>query len=102
MPAQEIILDTTRHCIETASKKAYEQAIRRVFKEKFSDPGKACIEREIEALKYFLEHADFFDLRAQYSRMGSSSNRSVLIIPKGFEQMYVRCDASVIYPKWRL
>ena len=95
----EIIIDTSGHCIETASKKEYERLIQQYFK---SDPAeKSILEQQIEALAYFLEYADFPGLRNQYHAMGPSGKTSVLVIPQTLKHMHILLDRKTVYPAWK-
>lgn len=59
----QIKLDLSKHCIETAIKKLYNQSISTYFKNKYSD---IHLERQIENLKEALETFDFGRLRKEY------------------------------------
>ena len=95
----EIILDLTRHCIETASKKKYERLIRQYFKTDKKE--KSTIENQIRALKYFLENADFSELRNLCSNFDSIEKKVVLIVLQPFEKMHVRFNNKTLYPTWK-
>jgi hypothetical protein len=97
----EMILDTSRHCIETASKKEYERLIRQYFKSGPLEKEKILMEQEIDALAYFLKHADFPDLRTQYHAMGHSKTTSVLVIPRNLKDMHIRLDQDIVHPAWK-
>lgn len=96
----DIIIDISRHCIETASKKKYNSLINQYFKAETTDIEKCIIEKQIIALVYFLENADFSDLRNRYSKTGSLSTISVLIIPENLENMHIKFDTAMFYPVW--
>ncbi|MCP3941492.1 MAG: hypothetical protein GY710_08430 [Desulfobacteraceae bacterium] len=96
----EIIINISRHCIETASKKKYNSLISQYFNADTTDIEKSIIEKQIMALVYFLENADFSDLRNRYSKAGSLSTISVIIIPENLENMHIKFDTSVFYPVW--
>jgi hypothetical protein len=97
----EIILDMSRQCIETASKNIYNRIISQYFNSDTTDIEKNIIEKQITALTYFLENADFSDLRNLYSEAGSLSTISVLIIPENLTNMHVKVDDTVFYPVWK-
>lgn len=96
----KIRLDLSRHCIETASKKKYEQMIIQYFKTPGGDGEKSATEHHISALKYFLEKADFSKLRALCSKI-DSNREAVLIVPQNFEGMHICINQTILYPKWK-
>ncbi|MCK5696127.1 MAG: hypothetical protein KAH62_05960 [Desulfobacula sp.] len=95
----EIFLDLTRYCIETASKKKYERLIRQYFKTNKKE--KNNLENQICALKYFLEKADFSELRNRFSNSNSVKKRAVLIVAQPFKKMYIRFNNATFYPTWK-
>jgi len=97
----EIILDTSLHCIETASKKEYERLIRQYFKTGPLEKEKILMEQRIEALAYLLEHADFPGLRNQYHALGHSETASILVIPQNLRDMHIRLDQDMVHPAWK-
>lgn len=97
----EILLDLSRYCIETASKKKYERLIRQYFKIKAFDKQKTTTEKQISALKYFLENADFSELRNHFSGSGSVKKKAFLIVSQHFENMHIRFDNIPLYPTWK-
>ena len=88
----EIYLDINRLCIETAAQKKYEGLIRQYFKGKALDKKKVALEKQINALQYFLEKADFSKLRNFCSNVGSVKTMAVLIVPEKVEDMHVRLN----------
>ncbi|WP_299983053.1 hypothetical protein [Desulfobacula sp.] len=80
----EIILNLTRHCIETASKRKYEHLIRQWFKLADTDKKRIPIEQQITALKYFLEKAEFSDLRNRCNKINPAEKKAVLIVSQHF------------------
>jgi hypothetical protein len=97
----EILLDLNRHCIETASKKKYEHLIRQYLKASYAGKEKSTIENQIDALKYFLEKADFPGLRNHGLNSCSDSKKAVLIVPQHFKNMYIRFNKKSLYPVWK-
>jgi len=98
----EIQIDTRHHCIETGSKKEYEQLISRYLHTGLCKKEKILLEQQIEALAYFLSNADFSDLRNRYHALGSSNKEmSVLVIPKALGAIYIRIDQKIMYPVWK-
>ncbi|CCK79871.1 hypothetical protein [Desulfobacula toluolica] len=100
----EIPLNLTHHCIETASKREYERMVRQCFKISDTDNERMPLEKKISALIYFLEKADFSDLRNQCNKIYSDKKdekTADLIIPKNFKDMYVGIDKKTLYPIWK-
>jgi len=97
----DISLDLRQLCIETASQKKYEHLIRQYFKTKPFDPKKIILERQISALKYFLEKTDFQDLRNRFNRSSPIEKKAILIIPQPLEKMYVWFNKTIFYPVWK-
>ena len=97
----EMILDTSRHCIETASKKEYERLIQQYFKACSSEKENILMEQRIEALAYLLKHADFPGLRNQYHAMGHSGTPSILVVPRTLKDMHLCLDQDLVYPVWK-
>lgn len=97
----EIILDLTRHCIETASKKKYEHLIRQYFKTTAIQKEKFILENQISALKYFLEKADFPELRNHCNNSDLIEKKAVLIVSQPFEKMHICFNNTILYPTWK-
>ncbi|OQY00806.1 MAG: hypothetical protein B6I26_05875 [Desulfobacteraceae bacterium 4572_130] len=100
----EIILNLSSHCIETASKKKFEHLIRQYFKKNITEKEKIIIEKQIAALKYFLEKADFSKLRnycADCGASGSIKTKAVLIITQHFKNMHIRFNNAILYRFWK-
>ena len=96
----KIILNLSRNCIETASKKEYERLIKHYFKSSEADQKEKFIEPRINALNYFLENADFPELRHQCQKIGLKGE-VILIVPQRFCDMHVRFNKTMLYPKWK-
>lgn len=97
----EIIIDTSRHCIETGSKNKYEHLLRQYLKSGCSEKEKQILEHNIQALVYFLEHADFSDLRNQYQTRFPDQTSSILVFPENLEHMHIQVKDTVLYPVWK-
>jgi len=61
---------------------------------------KKVIEHQISVVKYFLENADFSDLRYRCSKL-DSDKEVLLIIPHQFKDMHIRFNETTLYPKWK-
>jgi len=72
----KIILDLSKHCIETEIKRFYNQSVSKYFK---PNPDKAGLEREIEILREVLETFDFKRLRNTYPPFGGHHNDYVVL-----------------------
>ena len=96
----EIILSLKKHCIETAAKKSYEQLIQSYFKNKGDDPS--VLEARIDALKFFIERADFARLRTDYPELSGNVQLPItLSIPEEFESMEIVMKDKRIQPEWK-
>lgn len=97
----EIPLNLTHNCIQTASKREYERLIRQCFKIFDADNESITLENKISALIFFLENADFSDLRNRFNKIDSDEKKADLIISQDFKDMYVRIDKTTLYPIWK-
>jgi hypothetical protein len=85
----EILLDLSRHCIETQAKKVYEQELGRYFKA--GPENRPLLEQRIELLKNFLEGVDFGDLRARHPALsGNNPEAAVLLGDSGSSGFLVK------------
>lgn len=94
----KIILNISRHCIETAAKAKYEQLIRSYLKRGTPEKEKRFIENQIDALKFFLEHTDFNELRYRCSLEGPNQEAE-LTVGRALENMVVRIKGKAVYRK---
>jgi hypothetical protein len=69
-------LDLRHHCIETAIRKRYEQALKTYFKTK---TGRAQLEEDIALLLQALETLDFAALRSRSRHLAGSSEKHILL-----------------------
>ncbi len=92
----EIYLDISRLCIETAAQKKYEGLIRQYFKAKVLGKEKVTFEKQINALKYFLEKADFSALRNSCKNTASVETMAILVVPRRLEDMHVRLNNRIL------
>jgi hypothetical protein len=58
----KILLDLSKHCIETEAKRVYEASLTEYFKA--PDSKQPELEEKIEGLRNFLEYSDFNHLRS--------------------------------------
>mmetsp|Transcript_4917 Transcript_4917/g.2744 ORF Transcript_4917/g.2744 Transcript_4917/m.2744 type:complete len:103 (+) Transcript_4917:8612-8920(+) len=97
----EIILTLKQHCIKTAAKRRYEQLINKCFSNKCSDHEKMLIEPEIEALRFFLDNADFVRLRGIYPELSGFNELPItLLIPDNQHEMKIIYNGKIIKPEW--
>jgi hypothetical protein len=75
----EIPVTIDKHCIETEAGRLYEKLMGRYFRKTVSDREKWIVERQIEALLFFLEHADFGSLRHQHSELNGTMKTQVVL-----------------------
>ncbi|MBF0226274.1 MAG: hypothetical protein HQK76_12535 [Desulfobacterales bacterium] len=101
----QINLSLKQHCIQTSIKKVYEKLLTGYFK-KFNVKELIIdidsIETRIEALKFFLENADFGYLRSNYPELnGNKIVDAVLYVPDNKRDMKILLKDLVIEPKWK-
>lgn len=73
----KISLDVSSHCVQSAAKSLHEALVRALFK---AGAGEAeTLEEKIEALKLFLETADFPALRSSHSALAGGSAQTVIL-----------------------
>jgi len=98
----EIELNLNHHCIETGAKKKYEQLIKHYFSQRCSSAHKLLIERQIEALRFFLEHADFPTLRNLYPKLdGTHKLYVVLKISNNIRDIWIIINDKIVQPEWK-
>ena len=73
----KIPLDVSSLCVQSAAKTAYETSIMTAFKAR--DEDIFDIEEKIEALKLFLESADFLALRSAHPALAGGSALKALL-----------------------
>ena len=95
----KIILNLSRYCIETASRKKHDRLVSEYFKANGEDQKK-IIEHQIGALKYFLENADFSELRYHCNRL-DADKEITLIVPLQFKEMHICFNDTIVSPKWK-
>ncbi len=98
----KIVLDLKKHCIQTEIKKQYERCIRDYFSKHHAPEDESVLDIKIEALKFFLEHADFPRLRGQYPELNGSHEITVLLdIADDFYNIKIMTDDHEIHPEWQ-
>ncbi len=98
----EIFLKLKNYCIKTSAKKKHEKLLGRYLNSKYSYQEKLVIEVQIEALRFFLENADFQVLRSVYTELSGCKESSVTIrIPENKQNMEIVCNGRIIKTKWK-
>jgi len=93
----EIPITIEKHCIETEARRLYEKFLGRYFGKSVSDPEKAVLECQIEAILFFLENADFRELRHRHVELdGTSRNQVVLDINTQEKSIRIHCQGKDI------
>ncbi|KPA18573.1 hypothetical protein MHK_001204 [Candidatus Magnetomorum sp. HK-1] len=99
-----IQLTLKRYCIQTAAKKKYERSISLYFKQKSpSDhPKRIHFEKEIENLKFFLENADFGQIRSNYVELnGKKKIDAILIISDQPDKWQLNFCNQLVFVLWK-
>jgi hypothetical protein len=98
LEAMDIEFQMTSLCIQTEARKRYERLMSEYFKQAGPGGDLSDLEERIEALLYFLEHADFGYLRSTYPFLNGNreSANVVLHIPDNLKKMKLICDKEVI------
>lgn len=87
---QELEIALNGYCIETGSKRTYERLLGRYFRSSISRQDRSILEKQIEGITFFLNHADFKCLRSQYPELnGARAMRVILKIPKKMHDMVI-------------
>ncbi len=99
----EIAIKLAKHCIKTGAKRKYDKLISRYFNDiSLSNQEKMLIEGQIAALKFFLENANFNQLRGVYPELSGLDELSIrLVIPENNREIEIAYDDRIIKPEWR-
>ena len=96
----ELKLDLRKSCIETNAKRTYESLLRKYFRMPNTDQQRRLLERQIEGLKFFLEHVDFRYMRANYAQLnGQSPTVVTLKIAPGLHDIEIDSSDGCIRPR---
>ena len=87
-------LNLSKHCIETAIRKAYNQALSAYFK---PDSKKQYLEEVIELTQHALERFDFAKLRSEYKGLAGHTQHDVFLF-KNNENYTILSNNRVIEP----
>ncbi|MBF0233734.1 MAG: hypothetical protein HQK65_11955 [Desulfamplus sp.] len=98
----DLVLDLKKYCIETKAKKKYEQLVRSYFCDKGSDTEIADMEARILALKYFLEHADFSQIRSAAPELGGHCELPIALrVLDDYRELTIVIGDRIIQPQWK-
>jgi len=89
-----IQLDLSKHCIETALKKAYNQALSTYFNKK---TDKKYTEQVISLTQFALEHFDFPKLRSKYRDLAGETQHQAILF-KDNDKYAISLDGLIIDP----
>ncbi|MBT3310578.1 MAG: hypothetical protein HN737_12960 [Desulfobacterales bacterium] len=99
----KIEIKLKHHCIKTGAEKKYNKLIKQYFISTLSELKKVDIEAQIEALKFFLENADFNRIRAAYPELSGFDELSItLMIPENHHEIKIAYKDIIINPEWRI
>ncbi len=99
----KIALKLQKYCIKTGAKRKYNKLINQYFNCALSGQEKMTIEAQIEALKFFLENADFIRLRGLHPELSGVDELSItLIIAEKYHEMTIAFNGKIIQPVWRM
>ncbi|MFH2067412.1 MAG: hypothetical protein ABIK15_19585 [Pseudomonadota bacterium] len=98
----EIPITIEKHCIETTARRLYEKLMGRYFGKSISGREKRIVEDRMEAILFFLEHADFGSLRHQHSELnGTMKTQVVLDIDTKKKNIAIRWEGKEIPVSFR-
>jgi len=93
----KILLNLSKHCIETEAKRLYEESLKQYFKA--PDSRRAELEEVIEGLRNFLEYTDFNHLRCSHRALaGAEGGKGVLHI-LGEDLFEIETDGTLYKPQ---
>jgi len=89
----ELILDLRRHCIETAIRRRYDQALGTYFKQEDARPR---LEKDIELLLEALETLDFRALRGAHRPLAGKIESRVTLSRDPQGQLSIHIDGQIL------
>jgi hypothetical protein len=97
-----ILFNLKNHCLETEAKRQYEQSIGSFFSKHHSPIERNALEMKIQALLFFVGHADFPRLRSKYSELAGNNEISVELNFTGkFDAMQLRIHGGDNITDWK-
>ncbi len=92
----KITVNISKKCIASGTRKAYEDRVKQCLKGTSPDPG--TLEREVEALKAFLETVDFPDLRSRHPALAGGQEREAVLHIAAPGDYALEVLGEIIYP----
>jgi len=96
----KITLNLSRHCIETESKRIYEESLRQYFKA--PDSKRPELEKIIEGLRNFLEYSDFKHLRSSHPVLAGREVGKAELHLLGEDLFEIEIDGSFYRPQKKI
>jgi hypothetical protein len=96
----KIRLDLTKHCIQTAAKRKYNQLISNYFKSSHAERTES-LESEISLLKAALESLDFSWLRATYPELRGGGTDEIAILQKTDTPITISINGRTIHATYQ-
>lgn len=93
----KIPLNISKHCIETESKRIYEESIKQYFKA--PDSERPELEEKIEGLRNFLEYSDFNHLRSSHPVLAGREGGEAALHLLGGDLFEIEIDGSFFIPQ---
>ncbi len=93
----KIPLNLSRHCIETESKRIYEESIKQYFKA--PDSKRPELEEKIEGLRSFLEYTDFNHLRSRHQALAGGEGGKAVLYLLGKDLYEIEIDGTIYRPQ---
>ena len=88
----KIKLNLTRHCIETETKRLYNQSVLKYFKA----DNKGRIEKQIEILQHALQTLDFGKLRSTYPELTGQCDDNIELAADNHNQIFILINGKKI------
>ena len=90
-----IILDLSRHCIETEIRKRYNSALSDYFRKGGEDES---LEARIEALESALRQLDFSDLRYRHEKLRGGMDTDARLTVKDDGSVQIILEGNIVAP----
>lgn len=93
----KILLDLSKHCIETEAKRIYEESLTQYFKA--PDSKRPGLEEKIEGLRNFLEYSDFNHLRSSHQALAGTEGGKAVLNLLGRDSFEIEIDGCFYIPQ---
>lgn len=93
----KILLDLSKHCIETEAKRIYEKSLTQYFK--VPDSKRPGLEEKIEGLRNFLEYSDFSHLRSSHPSLAGTGGGEAVLHLLGPDLFEIEIEGSFCSPQ---